>query len=732
MTVFSAALIFLEGDSEKRRRDIFLYLVTMQAGAALVISAFMLFAPFAPSLDFPSIRSAAGSLSAPLRAAIFLLAFFGFGTKAGLIPLHVWLPRAHPIAPTPVSALMSGIMLKTAVYAFLRFVFDFLAGGPPWGGYVVLVAGTISAILGILYALFEIDLKRLLAYSSIENIGIIYLAIGASMIFLKNELPGFASLALLAALLHSLNHAVFKNMLFLGAGVIQSATNTLKLNDLGGLLRRMPVIGILFLVGCASIAGLPLFNGFVGEWIAFQSFLAGRFLPSPVAQIILPLTAGALALTGALAATCFINVYGVAFLGRPRNINTQALSEESRSMLLPVAALVPGGDFAAVSKTGYGIQSVALVILPELASRACPTNALTLVQREERELLRLDYGECIGCGRCMDQPGFTPAQHLTCCGGSKSRLVRHFDIERRTEIDVDVAATGMAQREIFRLMGRALNIRQLDAGSCNGCEAEIGALTNPYYDLERFGIHFVASPKHADMLLVTGPVTRNMAVAVQKTYEAVPAPKLVVAVGACGCSGGIFSSSHAVVGPVDKVIPVDGYIPGCPPTPGMILTGILEVLRNASTLSNPLANRRPLGRRHGDSGESTSQAVGNSDPELTHDPVLHRTPHKNNPTLRIAIQYLPESEARGPFRHLLIVYGQTGKALLELPYMSVEELLAALRAAGISLPKEEEEFVLRNKDQQEHYVLAAGEVALTDSQLFTLGLNPPNHVSTDP
>jgi hypothetical protein len=164
----------------------------------------------------------------------------------------------------------------------------------------------------------------------------------------------------------------------------------------------------------------------------------------------------------------------------------------------------------------------------------------------------------------------------------------------------------------------------------------------------------------------------------------------------------------------------------------MILTGILEVLRNASTLSNPLANRRPLGRRHGDSGESTSQAVGNSDPELTHDPVLHRTPHKNNPTLRIAIQYLPESEARGPFRHLLIVYGQTGKALLELPYMSVEELLAALRAAGISLPKEEEEFVLRNKDQQEHYVLAAGEVALTDSQLFTLGLNPPNHVSTDP
>ena len=134
-------------------------------------------------------------------------------------------------------------------------------------------------------------------------------------------------------------------------------------------------------------------------------------------------------------------------------------------------------------------------------------------------------------------------------------------------------------REICGLLGRALNIRQVDAGSCNGCEGEIVALTNPYYDLERFGIHFVASPKHADMLLVTGPVTRNMAEAVQRTYEATPAPKLVVAVGACGCSGGIFAGSHAVVGAVDSVIPVDGYIPGCPPTPAMLLTGILQTLK---------------------------------------------------------------------------------------------------------------------------------------------------------
>ena len=218
----------------------------------------------------------------------------------------------------------------------------------------------------------------------------------------------------------------------------------------------------------------------------------------------------------------------------------------------------------------------------EQASAACPTGALSLVLQQGRELLRLDYGECIGCGRCMEHPCISPASGLSCCGGSKSELVRHFDFERRVE--ADVAATPQnARQEIFRLMGRALNIRQLDAGSCNGCEAEITALTNPYYDLERFGIHFVASPKHADMLLVTGPVTRNMAVAVRKTYEAVPAPKLVVAVGACGCSGGIFASSPAVVGPVDSVIPVDGYIPGCPPTPSMIVTGILDVLQRRKT-----------------------------------------------------------------------------------------------------------------------------------------------------
>jgi Ni,Fe-hydrogenase III small subunit len=211
----------------------------------------------------------------------------------------------------------------------------------------------------------------------------------------------------------------------------------------------------------------------------------------------------------------------------------------------------------------------------------CPTKAFSLGELRDRSCLKLSYAECTGCGRCEErgEGAVVAARRFTWCGFPKDNLVRLWDLESRTEITPERANPEIVRGQIQSLLGKALNIRQLDAGSCNGCEAEISALTNPYYDLERFGIHFVASPKPADMLLVTGPVTRNMAEAVKTTYEAVPPPKLVVAVGACGCSGGIFAGSHAVVGGVDSVIPVDGYIPGCPPTPAMLMTGILEVLR---------------------------------------------------------------------------------------------------------------------------------------------------------
>lgn len=245
----------------------------------------------------------------------------------------------------------------------------------------------------------------------------------------------------------------------------------------------------------------------------------------------------------------------------------------SASVLIPVEQLL-------TAARGSRLPDVDPTLLtPEIAQRvveACPTSALTLELRQ----LSLNYGECTGCGDCIEagEGAFVVATTFARCGVAKAGLVRRWDVASRTEIASTEPELAETARAIRQIVGRALNIRQVDAGSCNACEAEIGALTNPYYDVERFGVHFVASPKHADMLLVAGPVTRNMAEALRHAYEAAPAPKLVVAVGACGCTGGIFAGSSAVVGGVDAVIPVDGYIPGCPPTPSMLLTGILRVL----------------------------------------------------------------------------------------------------------------------------------------------------------
>jgi len=322
ITLFSAGLILVDGDSDERRHNLFIYLLMMHAGAAAVVAAFLLFLPGAPGLGFGAMRAAGSAMSPVMKNALFLLAFIGFGAKAGLIPLHLWLPRAHPMAPSPVSALMSGVMLKTAIYGFVRITFDLLGGGPPWWGYVVLAAGAVSGVLGVLYAIAEHDLKRLLAYHSVENIGIIYLGLGAALLFLAHGAPTWATLALLGALLHTLNHALFKSLLFLGAGAIGHSTHTLDIEELGGLQKLMPVTGAAFLIGCCSIVGLPLFNGFVSEWMIFRSFLAGSTLADP-ASVLLPMMTGVLALIGGLAAACFAKVYGVAFLGRPRSAEAE-------------------------------------------------------------------------------------------------------------------------------------------------------------------------------------------------------------------------------------------------------------------------------------------------------------------------------------------------------------------------------------------------------------------------
>lgn len=246
----------------------------------------------------------------------------------------------------------------------------------------------------------------------------------------------------------------------------------------------------------------------------------------------------------------------------------------SAQVLIPVEKLLTDASGSRMPDVDASRLSA---VIAQRAVDACPTSALALSASQ----LALNYGECIGCGNCIDvsEGAMVAAATLAQCGVSKPGLVRRWDVATRSEIVVEEPVLAEAARAIREIVGRALNIRQVDAGSCNGCEAEIGALNNPYYDLERFGMHFVASPKHADMLLVTGPVTRNMAEALRQTYEATPAPKLVIAVGACGCTGGIFAGSDAVVGGVDSIIPVDGYIPGCPPTPAMLLTGILRVLQ---------------------------------------------------------------------------------------------------------------------------------------------------------
>jgi hydrogenase-4 component B len=253
-----------------------------------------------------------------VRDLVFVLALIGCATKAGAIPLHVWLPRAHPVAPSHISALMSGVMLKVGIYGLVRIAWDLLGGGPAWWGGLVLLMGLISAVLGVLYALMEHDLKRLLAFHSVENVGIVLIGVGTGLMLAAFGQPG-AALALGAGLFHALNHALFKALLFLGAGALHQATGTRDLEEQGGLIRRMPHTAVLFLVGSAAISALPPLNGFASEWLTFQSLLAlGRAADLPIA-VGAAVAAGLLGLTGALAAACFVKAFGVAFLGLPRS-----------------------------------------------------------------------------------------------------------------------------------------------------------------------------------------------------------------------------------------------------------------------------------------------------------------------------------------------------------------------------------------------------------------------------
>jgi hydrogenase-4 component B len=338
MTLSTTALVATEHENRDSRRAAFLYLAMSHVATGCLIAGFLLASALSGSLNLAQI--AATPLPAGARTPLFALFFVGFGIKAGVIPLHIWLPEAHPAAPSNVSAVMSAVMIKTGIYGLFR-VCAFGLGSPPlsWG-VLILVCGGASAVLGVLYALMQHDLKRLLAYHSIENIGIILLGLGAGMVAVSSGRGELAAVGLAASLYHVLNHAVFKGLLFLGAGGVVMATGTRHIEEMGGLAKRMPWTGVFFLVGAAAISALPLLNGFVSEWLLFQALLFGFHVsPEPLVRFVFPVAAALLALTSALAAACFVKAFGIAFLALPRGEGAERAHESPWVMLAPQALL---------------------------------------------------------------------------------------------------------------------------------------------------------------------------------------------------------------------------------------------------------------------------------------------------------------------------------------------------------------------------------------------------------
>jgi len=354
MSLTSYFLVMTESDEPDTVLAGGWYLAMTHGGLALVLAAFLLLTTGAATTAFGDLRAAAATLSPVTRNAVFLLALLGFGSKAGIMPLHVWLPRAHPAAPSHVSALMSGVMIKMGVYGLLRVGLDLLGGGPAWWGALLIGLGALSALLGVLYALMENDLKRLLAYSSVENIGLVFIGVGAGFLFLSLGAVPTAVLAVGAGLYHALNHAAFKGLLFLGAGSVLHATHTRDMNRLGGLIRRLPWTAFCFLVGSLAIAGLPPLNGFVSEWLLFQSLLPGIGSSAPLVAPLMTLAVGILALTGGLAASGFVKAFGITFLAIPRSEAAEHAHEAPLSMRIGMGTL-------AAACVGLGLAAVPIL-----------------------------------------------------------------------------------------------------------------------------------------------------------------------------------------------------------------------------------------------------------------------------------------------------------------------------------------------------------------------------------
>jgi hydrogenase-4 component B len=362
MALASYFLVMTGGEDEDTRQAGLWYAAMTHFGLVLLLPMFFLMAPDAGATSFADLRAGAAALTPGARSLVFVLALAAFGSKAGIVPLHVWLPRAHAAAPSHVSALMSGVMVALGIYGLSRVTLDFLGPGPIWWGGLVLAAGSISAFGGVLYALAENDLKRLLAYSTVENVGIVFLGLGAGLVLQSYGLEELALAGFGAALLHTLNHACFKALLFLGAGCAVQQAHTRNMEKMGGLIKGMPQAAALFLVGAIAAAGLPPLNGFASEWLVYQALLSGNRIPAPGGVIGTPLAVGVLALTSGLAAACFVKAFGITFLALPRSREAAAARDPGPSARGAMAAAALGCILLGLAAPGLARRMYTIVV----------------------------------------------------------------------------------------------------------------------------------------------------------------------------------------------------------------------------------------------------------------------------------------------------------------------------------------------------------------------------------
>jgi hydrogenase-4 component B len=355
MTLFSYLLILRQHRIAGVAKAAFLFLALGEVGFALIVAAFAILATQTGTLDLTAMASRSEAVPLARRSTVFVLALLGFGFKAGLVPLHVWLPAAHPVAPADGSGFLSGMVIKLGVYGLMLFAFELLGSGPTWWGVLTTAIGAFTAVVGVLYAAIERDFKRLLAYSSIENIGIIVTAVGAAAIFLTYGQRALGALLLIAALYHVINDGTYKTLLFMEAGVIEHATGTRDLDQLGGLIDRLKASTVISLIGVLGIAGLPPLNGFVSEWLVFQG-LFQDFRIEPLAGVVLVVAGATLALSGGLAIMAFARAFGIAFLGMPRSQNAAHARETGQPLL------GPGSLAVACIALSIGTPTVILVL----------------------------------------------------------------------------------------------------------------------------------------------------------------------------------------------------------------------------------------------------------------------------------------------------------------------------------------------------------------------------------